>query len=188
MSTLMLLVGTRDGIFSYRTVGTEWQAATHALAGTAVSAIVIVGRTLLATVDGVAQQSVDGGATWSAASVTAPEPIGIQVATVRGPQVLANPRLSGATAYARLNQKPPVLIGAGAGGMMLFLSSDDGIHWSPAGMPPAGNITSLIPSPGQPGVAWAGSDSGAILRSNDSGKTWQIIAQAAAPVLCLAAK
>ena len=188
MSMLTLLAGTRNGVFMYRAIGTEWQEVAHALVGTTVSAIVVVGKTLLATVDGAAQQSLDGGATWSMASVTAPTPLGIQVATVRGPQVLANPRLSGATAYARLSQKPPVLIGAGAGGMMLFLSSDNGIHWSPAGMPPAGNITTIIPSSSQPSVAWAGSDTGIILRSGDSGKAWHIVAQVAAPVLCLAAR
>jgi hypothetical protein len=144
--------------------------------------------TLLVAIDGQpAQQSFDGGSTWSASS-TPPSPIGLQVATIHGPSSLAYPRLSGATAYARLPGKPPILLGAGAAGSLLFWSSDDGIHWAPAAMPhEIGNITSMVPATDRRDAGWAGTTAGALLRTEDRGRSWQVIAREPAAILSLAA-
>src|SRR5262245_15450551 len=122
----ILYVGTRDGLAIYRPAGAgNWQRTGHTLAGSAISTILALdAQTLLVAVDGQsAQQSCDGGSTWSAAGAP-PAPIGLQVATIHGSATLAYPRLSGATAYARLQGKPPILIGAGAAGSLLFTSND----------------------------------------------------------------
>lgn len=133
------------------------------------------------------QQSFDGGQTWSVAA-SAPLPIGKLVQTRHGPLAPANPRLSGATAYARVATRPPVLLGAGAGGMQLFLSDDDGIHWKPVGLRGTlqGRVVALAPDPGMLRRAWAISDGGTILRSDDAGQSWQALAQAPERMCCLA--
>jgi photosystem II stability/assembly factor-like uncharacterized protein len=187
-----LYLGTGDGLAIYRAVGAgEWRRVGHALAGSAVRAIVAAdAQTLLVAADGQPpQQSFDGGATWSDAAGPPPEPLGLQVATAHGPAPLAYPRLSGATAYARLPGRPPALLGAGADGSFLFRSEDDGIHWQPARIDggPAGRVNALVPAADRRGSAWAGTASGALLRSDDRGHSWHIIAREPAAILCLAA-
>jgi photosystem II stability/assembly factor-like uncharacterized protein len=184
-----LYVGTRAGLVTYRPGGAGvWQRVSHTLAGSAISAgIALDAQTLLVAVDGQpAQQSFDGGGTWSAAA-TPPAPIGLQVATLHGPAVLAYPRLSGATAYARLHGKPPILIGAGAAGSLLFWSNDDGIHWAPAAMPhQIGNITSIVPAADSHNAAWAGTTEGVLLRTGDRGHSWHMTGREPAAILSLA--
>jgi photosystem II stability/assembly factor-like uncharacterized protein len=191
-ATGILYVGTRDGLAIYRPAegGRAWQRTGHTLAGSAIATIMALdAQTLLVAVDNQpAQQSFDGGATWSPAS-SPPPPIGLQVATLQGLTSLAYPRLSGATAYARLSGKPSILIGAAAAGTMLFWSQDDGIHWAPAAMPrePIGSITSIVPATESRGAAWAGTSTGALLRTNDRSQSWQVAAHEAAAILSLAA-
>jgi hypothetical protein len=186
-----LFVGTGDGLAIYRMERGVWRRASHTLAGLQVRSLVALdAETLLAAVDAhPPQQSFDGGVHWSDAPGAAPAPIGLQVATRHGPAPLAYPRLSGATAYARLAGKPNVLVGAGAGGALLFRSMDDGIHWEAARIPsaPFGRITSIIPAHDRRGALWAGADSGALLRSDDAGANWREAAREAAPVFCMAA-
>jgi photosystem II stability/assembly factor-like uncharacterized protein len=185
----ILYVGTHDGLATYRRAGGGiWRRVSQALAGSAISTIMAVDAlTLLVAIDGQpAQQSFDGGSTWSTSS--APPPIGLQVATIHGPSSLAYPRLSGATAYARLPGKPPTLLGAGAAGSLLFWSNDDGIHWAPAAMPhEIGNITSMVPAADRRDAGWAGTMAGALLRTEDRGQSWQVIAREPAAILSLAA-
>jgi photosystem II stability/assembly factor-like uncharacterized protein len=186
----LLLVGTADGLALYRATSRGLLRQRVALAGAPVSAIAAAdAETLLVAAGGAARQSFDGGRSWSDAPGAVPETIGLQVATVRGPAQLAYPRLSGATAYARLRTRPPVLLGAGAGGAMLFRSLDDGIHWQPALLPeaPLGRVVALAPSPARPAAAWAGTDQGALLGTIDGGERWDELAREPAPVLCLAA-
>lgn len=191
-ATMALFVGTANGlaIYQYSARQRDWQRAGDALAGCAIRAIVAVDElALLCNVQGEGtQQSFDGGATWISCAAAPPQPIGLQVATIHGPAPLANPRLSGATAYARLAGTPATLIGAGAGGMMLFLSDDDGIHWTPARIDGSySGFTSLIPASDRAGGAWAGTQSGAILRSDDRGRHWRLVATESSAILCLAA-
>jgi hypothetical protein len=134
-----------------------------------------------------ALRSLDGGTTWDAATTT-PVSLGVQVATRHGPSTTAYPRLMGASAYARLDGKPPTLLGAGANGMLLFRSTDDGIHWEAGAMPhDAGRIVTLVPSALQRDVAWGGSDAGVLLRTSDRGRSWRTVAHEQAAIRCLAA-
>lgn len=185
-----LFVGTAAGLLM---LGAEappgiWREIARALEGRAVIAVVALdGETVLAApAEGPPLQSFDGGRTWSDAPGAPVEPIGLRVATARGPAPLANPRLMGATAYARLAGRPPALLGAGAGGALLFRSTDGGIHWEPAGGAVAGRVAALAPG-ALAGSAWAGTDAGQLLRSTDGGATWHEAARLGAPVLCLAA-
>lgn len=185
----MIFVGTAAGLAIYREAGGALaRLATH-FAGRTVRAVVAAdSETLLLAVDGLpAQESFDGGAHWLPAAGPPPEPAGLRVATLAGPTELANPRLQGATAYARLPGRPPTLIGAGAGGAMIFLSADDGIHWAPAATPAgAGRIATIVPDAARPTAAWAGGDSGGLLFSADSGRSWRELAREPAAILCLA--
>ncbi len=76
----ILYVGTRDGLAIYRPAAGAWQRAGHTLAGSAIATIMALdAQTLLVAVEGQpAQQSFDGGATWSVAqqSTAADRPSG----------------------------------------------------------------------------------------------------------------
>src|SRR5262245_9301164 len=191
--TDVVYVGTENGLAIYQAAATPgtWRRAGHTLAGSAVRAIVAVDAlTLLVAVDGrAAQQSFDGGVTWTDAAGPPPAPIGLQVATLHGPAPLAYPRLSGATAYARLPGQPAALLGAGADGSFLFRSEDDGIHWQPARIAggPFGRINAIVPSSSQRNSAWAGTAAGALLRTDDRGRSWRAIAREPAAIVSLAA-
>lgn len=185
-----LYIGTQEGllIFSEPAGAGIWGERGRALAGRAVRAIVALdAETLLAAADGIApQQSFDGGRTWADAPGAPVEPLGLRVATAHGPVELSNPRLMGATAYGRLGGRAPALLGAGAGGALLFRSLDDGIHWEPAAGAVTGRVTTIVPS-ARAGCAWAGTDRGQLLRSDDRGASWRELAQVGAAILCLAA-
>ena len=188
----VLYVGTGDGLAIYHAAKRgEWRRVGHALAGAAVRAIVAADAlTLLVAADGrLPQQSFDGGATWSDAAGSPPEPIGVQVATLHGPMPVAYARLSGASAYARLGGQPPALLGAGADGSFLFRSEDDGIHWQAARMDDSasGRVTTIVPAADRRDAAWAGTESGALLRTDDRGRSWQLVAREPAAILSLAA-
>lgn len=182
-----LYLGTADGLLIYSAAGDGAVPIGRALGGHRIDAIVALdAETLLAAAAGLPpQQSFDGGASWSDAPGAVVEPVGLRAATALGPVALSNPRLMGATAYARLAGKPPVLLGAGAGGGLLFRSLDDGIHWEPAASPAgwAGRVTALAPGSGA--QAWAGTDAGLLLRSDDRGASWREAARVGAPVICL---
>lgn len=191
-SNAVLYVGTGDGLAIYRAAKRgEWRRVGHALVGAAVRAIVAADvQTLLVAADGrPPQQSFDGGTTWSDAAGLPPEPIGVQVATLHGPVSVAYARLSGATAYARLGGQPPALLGAGADGSFLFRSQDDGIHWQAARMDESasGRVTTMVPSADHRDAAWAGTATGALLRTADRGRSWQMVAREPASILSLAA-
>jgi photosystem II stability/assembly factor-like uncharacterized protein len=186
-----LLIGTASGlaIFEGPAGSGQWRERARLLSGHAVRAVVATDATaLLAAADGLApQQSFDGGESWADAPGAAIEPVGLRVATLNGPVELLNPRLAGATAYARIGGRSPVLVGAGAGGIMLFRSIDDGIHWEPAAVAGgvAGRISALAPGGGS--RLWAGTDAGQLLRSDDRGESWREAARLESPILCLAA-
>ncbi|MBX0329223.1 hypothetical protein K2Z83_16235 [Oscillochloris sp. ZM17-4] len=184
-----LYVGSDDGLWIFCGDAGGLLLAGRALEGAAVLALTLVGGTflLVGLGDGTARESFDGGQSWLATGAPAPEPIGLRAATSAGPLALANPRLRGATAYARLGGNPPALLGAGAGGMQIFRSEDAGIHWEPAHMEImlGGPITALIPATSL-GAAWAGAADGSILRGVDGGRLWQVAGRAGAAVRCLA--
>jgi photosystem II stability/assembly factor-like uncharacterized protein len=187
MNPTILLIGAADGLRIYHAAGATIRRGAHVLAGQAVEAVSAVdAETLLVAVAGRGGlQSFDGGATWLPAP-TPPEPPGLNAATRAGPVALANPRLMAATAYAYLGGKRSVLLGAGAGGGMLFRSDDDGIHWEPAALPgPIGRVTCITPDALHAQTAWAGTADGRLLVTTDAGRSWRIAAHESAGILCI---
>jgi hypothetical protein len=183
--TGVLYIGTAAGLAIYHDEGGALRRAGAALEGRAVRAIeLLLADALLAAADGLpAQQSFDGGLSWADAPGPPPAPLGLRVATAGGPAALANPRLMAATAYARVGG---FILGAGAGGALLFRSSDDGIHWEPAASPLAGRVNTIVPAGYRADSAFAGAESGALLRSDDRGASWREVAREPAPILCMA--
>jgi photosystem II stability/assembly factor-like uncharacterized protein len=187
MRPTILLLGTADGLVMYSAVDVTVQRVGHVLRGQAIEAIsalddetFVVGIT-----GGGALQSFDGGVSWLPAP-QAPEPIGLHAATRAGAAPLANPRLMGATAYAYLAGKPRVLLGAGAGGSMLFRSDDNGIHWEPAALPgPFGRVTCITPDALHAQTAWVGTADGHLLVTSDAGRSWRIAARDISPIFCI---
>lgn len=189
MAEEIVLVGTTNGLQVCQYIGATW--ATRVLLGnTAISQIDAVDAMTLvvADADGATQQTFDGGETWLPGGRITSLPAAPLVMTADGPTTLLAPRLSHAVAYARLRDSAATLIGAGANGMMLFRSSDSGIHWAAANSPmDAGRIVALAPSVRAPAVCWAGTERGALLRSTDSGTTWQVVAHVDGAVQVLVA-
>ncbi|GAB4118824.1 MAG: hypothetical protein Fur005_27140 [Roseiflexaceae bacterium] len=186
----ILLVGTQCGLFLYQRDGAALVLLRQLLEDLAIIAIEDLGSGVLrvAGSDGSVRQSYDAGVSWHPDAGSPPAPLApTNALTTHGPVPLQNPRLRGATAHARLGGRAPILIGAGAGGMMIFRSEDDGIHWQAAQMlgGPYGNVTTLAPDLDRRDVAWAATDQGAILRSGDRGTTWKHAAQAPCGVRCL---
>ncbi|MCU0492566.1 MAG: hypothetical protein MUD01_13320 [Chloroflexaceae bacterium] len=184
----IVYVGTDDGLIIFSDPGGigRWRRVGQTLEGQAVTAIVAVDAlTLTIAAGGQGRFSGDGGQSWEDASA-APEPLGLRAATTGGPLELANPRLMGATAYARLAGNTPVLLGAGAGGAMFFRSEDDGIHWEPAAGTPNSPVTVIVPASYHMDTAWAGTETGQLLCSDDRGRTWEHVADGLPAVRALA--
>lgn len=186
----IVYVGTDDGLITFSDPGGigRWRRVGQALEGQAVTAIVALDAlTLTIAAAGNGLFSADGGQSWEAASA-APEPVGLRAAGTGGPVELANPRLLGATAFAHLAGKTPILIGAGAGGTMLFRSDDEGIHWEAAAIEgdAPGPITVIAPASYHIDTAWAGTATGQLLRSDDRGRSWVQVAQGLPPIRSLA--
>jgi hypothetical protein len=188
----IVYVGTADGIAIYSDPGGigRWRRVGHELRGTAVTAIeaedaltVTVQTTTLG-----AQRSSDGGQSWALAGEHGPEILGTRVATTSGPVEQVYPRIKGATALARLAGKAPVILAAAAGGTMFFRSEDDGIHWEPAGVEgdTIGRVNVIMPASYHIDSAWAGTEQGELLRSENRGREWQIVAREEAAILSLA--
>lgn len=184
----LIYIGSDGGLFRLESHSRQWEVITLPSSQAAVLAVRASDRETIQIrlKDDTGLQSFDEGAHW----LTDPqpiEPVGLQVMTALGPRSLANPRLAGASAYARLASKPSCLLGAGAGGMMMFRSEDDGIHWEAAQLPSEqlGMITSIVPDALEPRRAWAGSTSGALLSSGDAGLTWVSVALLPAAIRAL---
>lgn len=185
----LIYIGSDAGLFCLDSETKEWKTLPFRQAQSPIVAVrASDSETLqIRLKDDTAYQSFDGGQTWL--SDPRPiEPVGLQVMTRLGPQPLTNPRLAGASAYARLASRPASLLGAGAGGMLLFRSEDDGIHWDAAQLPSEqlGMITTIVPDALETRRAWAGSISGGLLSSGDAGQTWVLVAQLPAAIRCLA--
>jgi hypothetical protein len=189
----IVYVGTTNGLVIYSDPGGigRWRRVGHTLEGLTISAIAAENAlTLTVAIAGQgAQRSNDGGQSFTSIEGAGPEPVGTRVATAHGPVDEVYSRLAGATAFARLEGKMPVVLGAGAGGTMFFRSQDDGVHWEPAGI--EGNqliarVAVITPASYHIDTAWAGTEKGELLRSDDRGRTWEIIAREAMAITALA--
>jgi hypothetical protein len=188
----IVYVGTGDGIAIYSDPGGlgRWRRVGHELRGTAVTAIEAEDALTLIVQTATlgAQRSSDGGQSWSLAGESSLASLGVRVATTRGPVEQLYPRIKGATALARLEGKTPVILAAAAGGTMFFRSEDDGIHWEPGGIEgdTIGSVNVIMPATYDIDSAWAGTEKGELLRSENRGREWQIVAREAAAIHSLA--
>ena len=71
----------------------------------------------------------------------------------------------------------------------MFRSEDDGIHWQAARIDDSaiGRVTTIVPAADGRDAAWAGTASGALLRTGDRGHSWQLVAREQTAIFCLAA-
>jgi photosystem II stability/assembly factor-like uncharacterized protein len=197
----IVYVGTADGLATYADPGStgRWRRVGHSLAGAAVGAIIAADHQTLmvATEDGQALHSGDGGRTWAPAGgadaeglkafLDAPGPL---IATAHGPAhwKREQPPAPGAVAMAMLAGKQEVLLAALAGGAALMRSEDGGATWEPATVEGglSGGVTTIVPASYHMDYAWAGTDAGQLLRSDDRGRTWRTVSTEPAAIRSLA--
>lgn len=188
----IVYVGTEDGIVIFSDPGGtgRWRNIGHELRGRHVAALAAADAlTLTVRTDVGAQHSSDGGRSWQPGEGDGPAPVGMRAATSGGAIDLPPQRIAGATAFALLGGRHPVLIAAAAGGTMIFRSEDEGIHWEPAGLNdgPIGCVTTITPAAYHIDTAWAGTVAGQLLRSDDRGRSWSLVAADLPPVRCIVA-
>ncbi|HMQ34726.1 MAG TPA: hypothetical protein PKD53_28575 [Chloroflexaceae bacterium] len=196
----IVYVGTTDGLATYSDPGGtgRWRRVGHSLEGRAVRALLAADAlTLLAAVNGAALRTADGGQSWAAAPegeaaglldlAAAGEPV---LATAHGPARWRGEHAPapGAAALALLAGKQETLIAAIAGGTSLVRSEDGGASWAPVTVEGGllGGIAVIAPSSYHMDIAWAGTDQGQLLRSDDRGRTWREVGRERAGVLSLA--
>lgn len=196
----IVYVGTTDGLVTYSDPGGSgrWRRVGQSLGGRAVRAMLAADAlTLLVVVDQEALHSTDGGQSWSPAPAdeaaglltlaASPPPI---VTTAHGPAQwrIATAPAPGATALALLAGKSETLIAAVDEGAGLARSEDGGATWAPAQVATTlqGKVRALMPASYHMDIAWAGTDQGQLLRSDDRGRTWVEVAREKAGILSLA--
>lgn len=196
----IVYVGTTDGLAIYSDPGGtgRWRRVGQTCAGQAVRAILAADAlTVMVVANGGALGTTDGGQTWSAVPDTeaaallrlagSSEPA---LATAHGPaQWRGEHTLApGASALALLAGKQETLIAAIAGGTTLVRSEDGGATWEQVVVEGTldGSVGAIAPASYHMDIAWAGTDRGQILRTDDRGRTWQEVAREQAAVLSLA--
>lgn len=197
----LVYVGTTDGLVIYSDPGGigRWRRVGHVLDGQAIDAMLAVDAlvVMVVTHDGKALRTLDGGEHWAEAPaedaasllalVNSDEPV---VATAHGPARWRDARFvaTNARALALLSGKQEVLLAATAGGTILVRSEDGGSSWESAEVacPLAGGVCTIVPASYHMDVAWAGTDGGQLLCSDDRGRHWREVTQENAGVLSLA--
>lgn len=196
----IVYAGTTDGLVTYSDPGGtgRWRRVAQTLEGRAVRALLAADAlTLLAVVEGGALRSADGGQSWSAAPgdeaaglLALADAPGPTVATAHGPAQWRGERAPapGAAALALLAGKQETLIAAVDGGAGLSRSEDGGASWAPTTVEGGlrGSVRALVPASYHMDIAWAGTDQGQLLRSDDRGRTWREVAREQAGILSLA--
>ncbi|GAB4439680.1 MAG: sialidase family protein [Chloroflexi bacterium OHK40] len=197
----IVYVGTADGLATYSDPGNtgRWRRVGHTLEGRAVQAILAAdAATLIVAVAGEAPlASTDGGQTWSTAPSAEADSLcafleaeGPLVTTAHGPAHWKGDHAPapGAVALALLAGRQEVLIAAIAGGTAIVRSEDGGATWAQATIDGAlrGGVTTIVPASYHIDYAWAGTDAGQLLRSEDRGRTWREVGNEPAPIHCLA--
>jgi photosystem II stability/assembly factor-like uncharacterized protein len=196
----IIYVGTSNGLAIYSDPGSSgrWRRSGQSLEGQPVQALLASDAlNLLVLSAGVVLSSSDGAQSWQAASAAEAAALlalqagpGPLVATAQGParwQVGQNPA-PGASALAMLSGKQEVLLAARDAGMTLARSEDGGASWAPARISGelVGQVQTITPASYHMDIAWAGSDAGQLLRSDDRGRSWQEVAREPAAILSLA--
>lgn len=196
----IVYAGTTDGLVTYSDPGGtgRWRRVAQTLAGRPVRALLAADAlTLLAVVERGALRSTDGGQSWSTAPddeagglLALADAQGAVVATAHGPAQWRGDRTPapGAAALAMLAGKQETLLAAMDGGASLLRSEDGGASWQPATVDGElrGAVRALVPASYHMDIAWAGTDQGQLLRSDDRGRTWREVAREQAGILSLA--
>lgn len=197
----IVYVGTDNGLVTFSDPGGtgRWRRVGQSLEGLPIRAILASEALILTVADasGAAQRTEDGGQTWGPASGEDTELLAALIGAT-GPLVATAQGLGqwrgshapapGAKALALLSGKQEVLIAAIAGGTVLMRSEDGGASWQQAttSAPLEGNVTIIAPASYHMDMAWAGTDAGQLLRSDDRGRTWAVVAAGEAPIRALA--
>ena len=193
----IVYVGTPRGLAIYSDPGGSgrWRRVGVSLEGQPVEQISATDALNLTVVSAsVVLQTDDGGQHWSKRSADGlpnqRHDAQSYVTTATGPihwlaQYAPTPN---ATALALLAGDPEVLLAALDAGQTLARSEDGGNTWMPCEVVGGlvGQIQTIVPVRYHMDIAWAGSNSGQLLRSHDRGQHWHEIARELAPILCLA--
>jgi photosystem II stability/assembly factor-like uncharacterized protein len=197
----IVYVGTANGLATYSDPGGtgKWRRRWQTLAGQGILAILAVDeQTLVVAPAGAAPlYSSDGGQSWSEAPAGDARQLeqllaaeGPLLNTAHGPGLWrgAHPPAPGAVALALLAGKEEVLLAAIAGGTTLVRSEDGGTSWQEATVAGGlrGGVTTIVPASYHMDYAWAGTDAGQLLRSDDRGRSWVEIGSEPASILSLA--
>jgi len=113
----------------------------------------------------------------------------IPVATVQGMGVWrqTEPPLADCSLLAVLSGKQEVLLAANADGTRLLRSDDGEKNWQQVSVSWDGRLSAFAPSSYHIDVVWLGTDTGQIWRSDDRGRSWQLVGNVPHAVRCLAA-
>lgn len=196
----IVYVGTSDGLAIYSDPGGtgRWRRVGQTLEGRAVRALLAADAlTLLAIVDAAALRTADGGQTWDTAPdseaaglLALAQGSELVVATAHGPARWRGEHAPapGAAALAILAGKQETMLAAIAEGTALVRSEDGGASWEQAAVEGGllGGVQTLVPASYHMDFAWAGTDQGQLLRSDDRGRTWREVASERNPILSLA--
>lgn len=197
----IVYVGTADGLTIYTDPSGKgkWGRREHSLAGQRILAILAVDdRTLIVAPQGESPLfSADGGQSWGAAPSGDVQQLeeflrgaGQVVNTAHGPAHWKGDQAPapGAVALALLAGKEEVLLAAIAGGTALVRSEDNGATWQQCAVAGGlkGGVTTIVPSSYHMDYAWAGTDAGQLLRSDDRGRSWSEVGVEPAAIQSLA--
>ncbi|NJN15279.1 MAG: hypothetical protein HC822_02745 [Oscillochloris sp.] len=196
----IIYVGTQNGLLTFSNPGAakNWRRIGHTLEGTAIRAILAADALHLTVItDTGAQRTEDGAQTWGRAEPGDGERL--QTLLDNGEPLLATAQglarwpgdhapAPGTRALAMLSGKQEVLLAAIAGGTTLLRSEDGGAHWAPGELNAElqGSVSVIMPSSYHIDTAWAGTDAGELLCSDDRGRSWAVVGSADAPILSLA--
>lgn len=180
----LLYIGTEDGLITVSDPGGtgRWRKIAHSLQGHTIHTIIVQSPLhLVVHTNSVLQQSHDGGMRWEIVPEPAPPlPTPDQQLWVVLPgkqeTILAlQPDAAGTPTLARSED-------GGASWHYPTYTSSTGV----AGVLP-GAVTVLVPVAHHRDIAWAGTDTGHVLRTDDRGQSWQIVAQDMQAIRSLAA-
>lgn len=192
----IVYVGTPKGLAIYSDPGGSgrWRRVGMSLEGQPVEQISATDALNLTVLSAsTVWQTDDGGQHWSISSadrlLNQQHDVQPYVTTATGPiqwsaQYAPMPN---ATALALLAGDPEVLLAALDVGQTLARSEDGGNTWMPGEVVGGlvGQIQTIFPVRYHMDIAWAGSNSGQLLRSHDRGQRWYEIAREPTSILCL---